>query len=116
MNKESNQIILEVTLDEEKIPSAIHWRADDGPEQGHLQEVKAFLLSLYDGGQGDTLKIDLWTKDMQVHEMDRMMYFTLKSLADTYLRATQNKEVATDMRRFSDYFAEKTNIKGQTAN
>jgi len=44
------------------------------------------------------------------------MYFTLKSLADTYLRATQNKEVATDMRRFSDYFAEKTNIKGQTAN
>ncbi|MEP7322017.1 MAG: gliding motility protein GldC [Saprospiraceae bacterium] len=110
MNSDSNQIVLEVTLDENKIPSRIHWQADDGPEKGSKQEVKAFLLSLYDGVSSETLKIDLWTKDMQVHEMNRMMYFTFKSLADTYLRATENKELSTDIRRFSDFFAEKAQL------
>ncbi len=110
---EKNQIILEVILDHDKVPSKIHWRANDGPGAGTLQEVKAFLLSLYDGEHGDTLKIDLWTKDMQVNEMDRMVFFTIKSLADTYLKATNNKEIATDIRRFGDYFAEKTQLKTQ---
>lgn len=110
MDADKSQIILEVTLDENKIPAAIHWQAEDGPEGVVKQEVKAFLLSLYDGNAGETLKIDLWTKDMQVHEMNRMIYFTLKSLADTYSRATQNKELSTDMRRFSDYFAEKAEL------
>ena len=110
MNSDKSIISLEVTLDENKIPSAIHWLADDGPDSGSKQEVKAFLLSLYDGIAGETLKIDLWTKDMQVHEMNRMVYFTLKSLADTYSRATENKALATDIRRFSDYFAEKAQL------
>ncbi|MEP7266107.1 MAG: gliding motility protein GldC [Saprospiraceae bacterium] len=103
---DQNQIILEVSLDDQKIPTKITWQADDGPEKGSKQEVKAFLLSLFDGNQGDTLKIDLWTKDFQVAEMNQMIHITIKSLADTYLRATGNKNLATDMRRFSDYFAE----------
>ena len=111
MNQEKNQIVLEVSLDENKIPSQITWLAQDGPEAGIKQEVKAFLLSLYDGSNRDTLKIDLWTKDFQVHEMNQMIYFTLKSLSETYLNATGNKELATDMRRFSDYFAEKSQPK-----
>ncbi len=110
MNNETNQILLAVTLDEHKVPAQIHWKADDGPNAGTLQEVKAFLLSLYDGNGGDTLKIDLWTKEMQIHEMDRMIYFTLKGLSETYLKATNNKELATDIRRFGDYFAEKTQL------
>lgn len=111
MIQEKNQIVLEVSLDENKIPSQITWLAQDGPEAGIKQEVKAFLLSLYDGSNRDTLKIDLWTKDFQVHEMNQMIYFTLKSLSETYLNATGNKELATDMRRFSDYFAEKSQPK-----
>lgn len=111
MIQEKNQIVLEVSLDENKIPSQITWLAQDGPDAGSKQEVKAFLLSLYDGAHRDTLKIDLWTKDFQVHEMNQMIYFTLKSLSETYLNATGNKELATDMRRFSDYFAEKSQPK-----
>ncbi len=56
----------------------------------------------------ETLKIDLWTKDMQVLEMDRFFYQTLRGLADTYFRATQNKQVAEDMQRFVQYFGEQT--------
>ncbi|HNR08766.1 MAG TPA: gliding motility protein GldC [Saprospiraceae bacterium] len=111
MDQRKNKIVLEISLDEQDIPSSIHWTADEGPEAGNSQEARAFLLSLYDAPSGDTLKIDLWTKDMQVHEMNRMMYFTLRSLADTYLRATANKELSTDLRRFTDYFAEKCQLK-----
>lgn len=113
MKKTNNQIVLNITLDENNIPSSIHWTADDGPDAGISHEVKAFLLSLYDAGTGDTLKIDLWTKDFQIHEMNRMVFFTLKSLADTYLRATDNKGLGTDLRRFGEYFAEQCKLKEQ---
>jgi gliding motility-associated protein GldC len=113
MKKTNNQIVLNITLDDHNIPSAIHWTADDGPDAGISHEVKGFLLSLYDAGTGDTLKIDLWTKDFQIHEMNRLVFFTLKSLADTYLRATDNKGLATDLRRFGEYFAEQCKLKEQ---
>lgn len=114
MNKRNNRIVLDISLDENNIPAKIHWTADDGPDAGVNHEVKAFLLSLCDAGSGDTLKIDLWTKDFQVHEMNRMVYFTLKSLADTYLRATNNKSLATDLRRFGEYFGEQVKASEQT--
>lgn len=107
MSLEKNKIQLEVTLDSDKIPSEIAWFATDGPDAGKNQSAKAFLLSIFDAEHSDTLKMDLWTKDFQVNEMNQLVYFTIKSLADTYNRATGNKELATDLRRFSDYFAEK---------
>ncbi|HNG90361.1 MAG TPA: gliding motility protein GldC, partial [Saprospiraceae bacterium] len=57
-----------------------------------------------------TLRIDLWTKEMQVTEMDRFMYQILSSLSQTYLRATQNKALAEDMARFAHYFGQQTEI------
>jgi hypothetical protein len=45
---------------------------------------------------------------MQMVEMDRMMYQTLKSLADTYFSATKNNELASQLKQFAEYFGEKT--------
>ena len=73
-----------------------------------MEECKAMLLSLFDKDTEETLKIDLWTKDMQVVEMDRFFYHTLRAMADTYFKATQNKDLAVDMQRFVQYFGEKT--------
>ena len=47
---------------------------------------------------------------MQVVEMDRFIFQTLRSLSDTYYRATQNKALANEMQRFVDYFGERTEI------
>lgn len=47
---------------------------------------------------------------MQVLEMDRFMYQILRSLSQTYLKATQNKELAEEMAKFAHYFGEKTEI------
>jgi gliding motility-associated protein GldC len=68
------------------------------------------LLALFDRETLDTLKIDLWTRDMQVMEMDRFFFQTLRSLADTYYRATQNSQLSTDFQRFVQYFGEQTEI------
>ncbi|MGI9160178.1 MAG: hypothetical protein ACR2K1_10550, partial [Saprospiraceae bacterium] len=67
-------------------------------------------IALFDQEHRDTLRIDLWTKEMQVMEMDRFMYQMLRSLSQTYLRATQNKELAEEMAKFAHYFGEKTEI------
>jgi len=103
-------IKIEVGLNESNHPVTIDWTADDQQTSQDLQASKAMLLSLFDRHSLETLKIDLWTKDMQVMEMDRFFFQTLRSLADTYYRATQNSSLATDFQGFVQYFGEKTEI------
>jgi hypothetical protein len=47
---------------------------------------------------------------MQVVEMDRFVFQTLRSLADTYQRATNNNNLASAMQGFAEYFGEQTDI------
>lgn len=105
-----SQIQINVGLDETNTPVSINWRAEDAPNAQEPQECKAMLLSLFDAQNKETLKIDLWTKEMQVVEMDRFFFQTLKAMADTYYRATQNAQLAGDMQRFVQYFGEQTEI------
>ncbi|MBX2816936.1 MAG: gliding motility protein GldC [Saprospiraceae bacterium] len=102
----SNKIEIEVNLDEKKLPETINWTASGSP----TADAKAMMLAFFDRDTRDTLRIDLWTKDMQVQEMDRFFYQTLRSMADSYLRSTNNKEIANDMRKFVQHFGESTGI------
>lgn len=90
-------------------PQKMTWHAEDS-EQVQPSSCKAFLLSIYDEASKDTLKIDLWTTEMQVNEMDKLMFHTLRSLADTYYRATNNKNLASAMQQFAKYFGEETQL------
>ena len=104
------EIKLKVSLDEQKIPEKISWEASDGPSNG--SDAKAMFLYLLDEERKDTLRFELWTKSLQVYEMDRFMFQALRSLSDSYFRATQNKELASEMQKFVQYFGEKTQILG----
>jgi hypothetical protein len=42
--------------------------------------------------------------------MDRKIYYALTALTDGYYKSTQNRELANEMRRFVQYFGEKTAI------
>ncbi|MEM1320460.1 MAG: gliding motility protein GldC [Bacteroidota bacterium] len=113
MSKEvvkSSKISIEIGLDAENVPVKMEWQSDSNPAGAAPRECKAMLLSLFDEESRETFKIDLWTTDMQVIEMDRFFFQTLRAMADTYYKATQNKELATDMQRFVQYFGEKTEI------
>jgi gliding motility-associated protein GldC len=105
----SSDITIRVGLNAEQVPTKIEWGASDR-NNGALEECKAIAIALFDKEHRDTLRIDLWTKEMQVLEMDRFMYQLLRSLSQTYLKATQNKELAEEMAKFAHYFGEKTEI------
>lgn len=108
--KRTSEIKIKVGLDKENVPIHLDWQSTDNPNGKEPTDCKAMLLSLFDKENLDTLKIDLWTKEMQVIEMDRFFYQTLRGLADTYFRATQNRELAQDMQKFVQYFGEKTEV------
>jgi gliding motility-associated protein GldC len=104
-----SDITLRVGLNAEQVPIKIEWGASDR-NNGTLEECKAMAVALFDKEHRDTLRIDLWTKEMQVIEMDRFMYQILRSLSQTYLKATQNKDLAEEMAKFAHYFGTKTEI------
>jgi gliding motility-associated protein GldC len=108
--KKISEITIKVGLDAQNMPIKMEWAATDMYQDSSTQPCKAMALAIFDEATKDTLRIDLWTKDMQVAEMDRFMYQLLQSLGSTYLRATQNKELAEDLARFAHYFGERTEI------
>ena len=57
MKKPKKDIIINVELDENKIPENIKWSAEDGGVTN--QDVKALILSTWDFDKKETLKIDL---------------------------------------------------------
>jgi gliding motility-associated protein GldC len=103
-------IKLEISLDKDRLPEKIEWTAS-GNEGGQKEEIaKAFFLTLFDPVSRDTMQMDLWTKEMQVIEMDRFVFQTLNAVSDLYFRATRNQELANDMKKFTQYFGQKTEI------
>lgn len=106
MHKSS--INIDIELDENKVPENIEWEATDGgQEKAH---TKAFLLSVWEPDSENTLRIDLWNKEMQVDEMKKFIHQTILGLADTLQRSTNEEKMAGDMRDFCAYFAEKLEL------
>lgn len=108
MNK-STEVLLKVSLDIDNVPEEIFWKTTGNPEQDWIK-AKAFLLSIFEEQSMDTLKLDVWTKDFQMNEMDRFMYHSLKAMCETYAKATNNNELANQFMNFVTYFGEKTEI------
>lgn len=107
----TSEIKLRVTLDENRVPEALHWSAEDGGINN--EEAKAMLLSVWDHKNQESLKIDLWTKDMPVDEMKVFFHQSLVALSDTYMKATQDEKMTATMKDFCDYFAEKLELRGK---
>ena len=107
--KHNSEIKFNVGLDENKVPEEISWNAQDGGVTD--AETKAIMLSVWDSKAQETLKIDLWTKDMPVDEMKLFFHQTLVTMSDTFLRATQDEKMTATMKDFCDYFAEKLELK-----
>ena len=103
-------ITIDVGLNKDNMPVEIKWKSSDAPPSVPMQDAKAMLISFFDRPSRDTLKMDLWTLDMKVEEMDRLVFHTLRTLADTYFRASNNKEMAENMQQFAHYFGQKTEI------
>ena len=85
-----------VELDEKNVPERILWDATDKPEPG-VSETKAISVSLWDHSQKNTLRIDLWAKDMPVDEMKRFYIDCIGGLAQSALTATGDEHIANEI-------------------
>jgi len=104
-----SDIRISVSLNEEKHPVKINWQADDSGVEG-MRDAKAFMIALWDKSEKSTMRIDLWTEEMTVEEMQLFFYETLASMADTYERSTSDKEIAKEMRDFAREYGKKVKV------
>jgi len=110
-NNNTSEIKFLVELDENRVPEKLLWTAKDGGVE--LQESKAIMLNVWDSKAKESMRIDLWTKDMPVDEMKVFFHQTLVSMAETFRRATNDEKMSDTMLDFCDYFAEKLDLKQQ---
>jgi len=100
-----SEINVKILLDDNNVPEKIEWEASDGGQE--LASAKAAMLSFWDLKSKETLRIDLWTKDMRLDEMKHFFHQTLLSMADTLERATGEDKMVGDMKDFCHHFSEK---------
>lgn len=105
----TSEINITVELDNNRVPENLKWTARDGGVED--QPSKALMLSVWDSAKQESMRIDLWTKDMPVDEMKVFFHQTLVSMSDTFERATGDTQMSETMKDFCDYFAEKLEIK-----
>jgi gliding motility-associated protein GldC len=104
------EIKLTIELDDNNVPENIMWESTDAQNKEALP-VKSMMLALWDQNYKNTLRIDLWTKDMPVDEMKRFFYETLQTMGDSFLRATGETNIVEDLRDYCAHFADKMEIK-----
>ena len=76
----TSDISISVQLDDNQVPERIEWKAED---TGSEAVSKAMLLAFWDEQEKNTLRIDLWTKEMTVEEMKAFFHQNLLCLLYT---------------------------------
>ena len=102
MNK--SEINFTIDLDKDNVPEKISWGATDKGLKA--QDTKAISLSLWDPDQLNTMRIDLWTKEMPVEEMKRFAVDCLGGLAQTVLNSTGDEFMAGEINALCEKLAE----------
>lgn len=90
-----SKINFEIELDDNSVPEKIEWNATDASNE--LTETKSISISLWDHFEKNSMRIDLWTKDMPVDEMKRFYIDCLGGMAQSVLNATGDEFMAQEM-------------------
>ena len=99
-----SEINFKIELDENNVPEKIQWDATDKPESG-FSDSKSISISLWDHTQKNTLRIDLWTKDMPVNEMKRFYIDCLGGLSQSILTSTNDELMANEINKLCEKLA-----------
>ena len=103
----TTEISFKVTVDENNLPLKIEWEA---PGAGEKSECKSLMVALWDGKENNTLRIDLWTKDMMVDEMKKFFHQNISTLTDTYIRATGDETSAKKIKNLMLEIGKETGV------
>ena len=98
-----SEINFSISLDQDNVPEKITWNASDKPE-GSPSETKSIAISLWDHEQRNTMRIDLWTKEMPVDDMKRFYIDCLGGMAQSILNSTSDEFMSTELNALCDKF------------
>ena len=88
-NTIKSEIKFNIELDENRVPERLSWTAKDGGVEA--EEAKAIMLSIWDSKAKESMRIDLWTNELEVGEMKRFCIESVGGMAETILGATGDK-------------------------
>ncbi len=97
------QIKLTVDLDRDNVPTAIAWEASEAKSEGPTP-CQSMMLSLWDAERRTMAAIDLWARDTTIDDMNLYFYQAFHQMAETYQRATRNRELAKLIHEFGERF------------
>ncbi len=103
-----SKINIEVGLNANNLPLQMKWSATDGGVEN--APASGLFLALWNPEEKNTMKIDLWTKDLSIEEMKQFFHQTLVTMADTFEKATGETLISEDLRDYCYHFAEKMEI------
>jgi gliding motility-associated protein GldC len=107
-----SDINLNVGLDENRVPEEMTWSAPDSGVQ--KSKTKAAMISIWDEKAQETLRIDLWTKDMPIDQMKKYIHQNILAMADTLEKAGGEAGFAKDLRDYAMDLGEKMNVLKRT--
>lgn len=107
MAERETEITFHINLDENHIPEQIEWKASDNNDTG---KCDAAFLTIWDKKDKNTLRIDLWTKEMMVEDMQIFFHQMMLSMSDTYVRATGDQQLGQEIKQFAMGMGEKMGI------
>ncbi|HEX9878014.1 MAG TPA: gliding motility protein GldC [Gammaproteobacteria bacterium] len=103
------EIKLTVDLDADDVPTQIMWEASEARDRGPTP-CQSMMLSLWDSERKAIAAIDLWAKDTTIDDMNLFVYQVIHHMAETYLRATKNEELAELIHEFGEAFGGTTGL------
>ena len=101
MSSNQSDIHLTVGLDDDFVPESIEWEASDKKKDGP-SPTKAISLAVWDDKAMNTMRIDLWTKDMPVDQMKRFHIDCIGGLAQTILTSTGDEYMSNKINKLCD--------------
>lgn len=104
MMKQKKSIHFDVELDENNIPEKITWKSSENKQ---VEQSKALFIALWDESTKNTLRIDLWDKNMTVDEMKTFVLQQLFVLSETFEKATSDQALAKEIKNFAKKLHEK---------
>ena len=110
-----SEINFKIELDQNNIPETIQWDATEKP--GNLDHTKAITIGIWDDVEKNTLRLDLWTKDMPIHEMKMFYIDALGGMAQSILSATGDESMANSITKLCDTLGKEleNNINGNAS-
>lgn len=103
------EINVTIDLDGDNLPIRIQWQASDAKDDGPVP-CQSVMVSLWDSEKKTTAAIDVWTRDTSVDDMNLHFYQMFHKMADTYLRATKNLDIAKLIHEFGDGFGKRLGL------